>query len=100
MYLKQIRKKKGIKQKELADLLQVTQQNISAIENGVTQLNAKQIIKLCVFLECSADELLGIPPIEKTSRDIKQKYNIDLNINEIKEVKQVLDKLEKYIKGE
>lgn len=65
MLLRKIRKEKNITQKEIADLLEITQQQVSRIEKGLSDLNSKQIIKLCKYLNVSADELLEIKKIEE-----------------------------------
>lgn len=58
--LKKIRKEKQLTQQQLADLLNVSQKQVSRLEREENPLNANQIIKLCEVLNCSADYLLGI----------------------------------------
>lgn len=58
--LKKIRKEKQFTQQKIADLLNVTQKQVSRLEREINPLNSKQIIKLCEVLNCSADYLLGI----------------------------------------
>lgn len=62
--LKKIRKEKQFTQEQLADLLEVTQKQVSRLEREENPLNSKQIIKLCNALNCSADYLLGLIDIE------------------------------------
>lgn len=57
--LKEIRIKKGLLQKDIADILGVKQQAVSKYENGTHKLNQKQIIDLCLALDVTPDELLG-----------------------------------------
>lgn len=97
MKLKQIRKKKKITQQEIAKLLNITQQQVSRIENGLSDLSSKQIITLCKFLNVSADELLGLEPIDKQVNKILNLYNTNLSKKEIIEAKKTLDKIAKYV---
>lgn len=61
--LKESRKIKKLTQKQVADLLRMTQQQYSRFENGVFQLNYEQIIFLCKLLDISSDYLLGLSDI-------------------------------------
>ena len=58
--LKELRKEKGLTQKEIADKLQIKHVQISRVESGKQLLNSEQIIAICKTLNCSSDELLGI----------------------------------------
>ena len=56
--LKSIREDHDIKQRELAELLHVSQNTYSQYENGVIALTAEVLIKLADFYQCSVDYLL------------------------------------------
>jgi len=58
--LKEARKQKGLTQKDIAHVLDVSQSNVSNYEKGNYHLSSEQIIKLVTVLECSADYLLGL----------------------------------------
>ena len=58
--LKVARKFKGLTQKELADMLYMTQQQYSRFENGIFELNYDQILKICDILDISPNELFDI----------------------------------------
>ena len=58
--LKEARKYKGFTQKEVADILHMTQQQYSRFENGVFELNYRQILDLCELYEITPNELFGI----------------------------------------
>jgi HK97 family phage major capsid protein len=58
--LKDIRKKKGLTQKELADRLGVAQATISAWETGTNKPDMDTIIKLCTILQTTVDDMLSI----------------------------------------
>ena len=66
--LKEIRKQKQFTQEQLADLLKVSQAQISRIEKGENVINNEQIIKLCRALNCSADHLLGLIDINEEDK--------------------------------
>lgn len=58
--LKEARKFNGLTQKELADMLYMTQQQYSRFENGIFELNYDQILKICDILDISPNELFDI----------------------------------------
>lgn len=57
--LKEIRKAKGIKQKELAKELQISQSAISDYENGKLEPSIENLIKMANLLDCTVDKLIG-----------------------------------------
>lgn len=65
MKLKELRIKKGLTQKEIADILDITHATVSRIENEVNVMNSTQIIKLCKALDIRADQLLGLEELDK-----------------------------------
>lgn len=58
--LKEARKFKQLTQKEVAEILHMTQQQYSRFENGVFELNYDQILKLCELYEITPNELFDI----------------------------------------
>jgi len=54
------RKRKGLTQKELADIMAVTQQSIASWERSIPSIGSNVLIQLATILEVSADELLGL----------------------------------------
>lgn len=58
--LKEARKDTGKTQKEVATLLNMTQQQYSRFENGVFELNYQQIIALCKLYNITPNELFDI----------------------------------------
>ena len=58
--LKDSRKAARYTQAQIAQLLNMTQQQYSRFENGVFELNYAQLILLCKLLDISADYLLGL----------------------------------------
>ena len=61
--LKQARLDCGYTQKQVADIMLMTQQQYSRFENGVFQLNYEQIYKLCQLFDVTPNDLF--PQITK-----------------------------------
>ena len=57
--LKQARKDKGYTQKDVANILHMTQQQYSRFENGVFELNYDQIYFLCKLYDITPNELFN-----------------------------------------
>lgn len=55
--IKTARKFKGLTQKQVADIFHMTQQQYSRFENGIFELNYKQIIDICCLLDITPNEL-------------------------------------------
>lgn len=58
--LKKIRLEKKLTQKDIANLINVTDTEVRRKEQGITSLNEQQIRKLCKVLKLSADYLIGL----------------------------------------
>ena len=59
MKLHELRKARGITQKQLAEALGVTIRTITNYENGTREPNIATLITLARFFECSIDYLVG-----------------------------------------
>ena len=59
--LKELRVDRDITQKELADILNITQNTYSNYENGKTEPTHETLKKLCLFYNVSADYILELP---------------------------------------
>ena len=63
--IKQARKQKGLTQTEVAEIFHMTQQQYSRFENGIFELNYKQIIDICKLLNITPNEIFeGLVQIE------------------------------------
>lgn len=71
--LAQLRKERGITQKEMAAKLDVTQSMVSDYENGVFRIHGDLIIKIAKILRVSADELLGLGKTQGNNQTIQNK---------------------------
>ena len=69
--LANIRKEKGLSQKELAQKINVSWRILSDYERGKARLNDKIIYKIAIALNISADEILGIKGIHNKSTSLK-----------------------------
>ncbi len=58
--IKIARKYKGLTQKEMAQTFFMTQQQYSRFENGVFELNYKQILDICALLDLTPNEVFDI----------------------------------------
>ena len=55
-----LREERGLSQKVVADLLNVTRTQVSDMGNGKSGTNLDRFYRLCEFYKVSADYLLGI----------------------------------------
>lgn len=58
--IKAMREDNDMKQKEIADILQITQQQYSLYESGKRKIPIEAVAKLCKFYDVSADYILGL----------------------------------------
>ena len=57
--IKELREQKGLLQKEIANLLGISQQAVARWENGQTEPDSETLAKLAEIFNCSVDYLLG-----------------------------------------
>ncbi len=82
--IKELRTKKGMTQKDLANVLNVTAQAVSRWENNEVEPSISTINQMAELFDCSIDELFGKVKKEETKND----ENIIINIHEEKEEKK------------
>ena len=61
--LKSLREEKNLRQADLADFLEISQQAYQRYENGTSEPNGDGFIKLADFYNVSTDYLLGRTPV-------------------------------------
>lgn len=71
--LAEIRKSKKLKQMELAEMLNISQQVISNIERGVTAPDIEQLKKIADIYNISLDELVGREFLCDDTDDVERK---------------------------
>ena len=59
--LKEIREDKDIRQREVADAIGTTKQQIYAYEKGINKMSVERLKELCLYYGVSADYVLGLP---------------------------------------
>lgn len=64
--IKKIRKKLKITQKQLARYLKISQQAVSYIENGNTNVSSQRMLKICKYLNHSVVEVF--PEMDVTNK--------------------------------
>ncbi len=97
--LKELRRENGYTQEQVSKYLEITQSNLSKIENGDRNFNMTLLEKLCLLYNCSPEYLLGQTDFhEKTSIAFRSDEKVDLNVvakmNEITGFLKLLRKLE------
>ena len=76
--LKELRREKGISQKELATIMNVAQNTISNWENENRGIDSKTLAILADLLNVSVDYLLGIPSSDITVAEPKNHASNDI----------------------
>ena len=64
MNIRELRKKRGITQEELAAQIEVHENTIRLWEKGIREPRSSDIAKLCEVLNCSEAELLNSPALQ------------------------------------
>lgn len=72
--LYKIRKARGMSQKQLAEAVNASNQQISCLENGDRKMAPEWIERLSKALNCSKGELLGEEGISEEEREILDMY--------------------------
>lgn len=58
--LAEIRRERGLSQRQIAEVLDIPQQQYSRYENGKNEIPVRYIIALCQFYGITSDWLLGL----------------------------------------
>lgn len=78
--IKELRKQKGLTQKELADLLHVTSQAVSRWEMGNVEPSVDTIVSMAKIFEVTTDEIIGGPenkPKTEVITEVKEKIIVE-----------------------
>lgn len=79
--IKEIRQKKGLTQKELADKMDISEQMISYYENSVKYPSLERAIQIAIALDVSMDDLIDM---DRYISDYHEElFNIGKKDNEI-----------------
>ena len=55
--IQELRKKRGITQEELAEVIDISPHYLSALERGLYNIKLEILVKILNYLDCSADEV-------------------------------------------
>jgi len=55
--IQELRKKKGITQEKLAEVIDISPHYLSALERGLYNIKLETLVKILNYLDCSADEV-------------------------------------------
>ena len=64
--LKELRKAKGLTQRDMARQFRLTDVGYGAWERGDTEPSIDNIMRLCEFFGCTSDSLIGLAPPKAT----------------------------------
>ncbi len=83
--IRELREQKNISQKQIADIMHISQSSISEYESGNQQPPLDMIVKLADFFDVSIDYLLGRTDIKISINKLEQKLRTksgDVSIND------------------
>lgn len=63
--LKELRKARGLTQRDMARQFRLSDVGYGAWERGDTEPSIENVIRLCQFFGCTADSLIGLAPPSK-----------------------------------
>ncbi len=76
--LKELREKKGLSQKKLAEQLNINQQRIANYENNIREPNYEMLLKICNFFEVSPNYLLDLSSLKIANSNFLVSHTDDL----------------------
>ncbi len=83
--LKNLRKELGLTQKEIADILHISQQTYRDYENCKTEPTGETLIAIANYFEVTVDELLGRDELTPTERAAGFSETRKMNVTPIEE---------------
>ena len=91
--IQQLRKKKGVTQEQLSEIIEISPHYLSALERGIYNIKLETLVKILNYLDCSADEVF-CDVVNKsyaiTSNRLSEKLD-SLPIEEQKKILNVVD---------
>lgn len=89
--LKELRAEKKLKQSDLAKLLNLSPSAISNYEQGIREMDAEAIYKLCDIFDCTADYILGISDLRKPEISVEEQELIAAWRKAPQEIRAIID---------
>lgn len=74
--IKDLREDRDLFQKDISNILNITQRNYSYLETGKSDIPTDVLIKLSMFYNVSVDYILGITDIQKPYPRTKRKDRV------------------------
>ena len=74
--IKDLREDRDLFQKDISNILNITQRNYSYLETGKSDIPTDVLIKLAMFYNTSIDYILGITDIQKPYPRTKRKDRV------------------------
>ena len=88
--IKELRLSRHLTQRELGDIISVTQQNISKYENNVIEVPVDVLIKIAQYFNVTTDYILGIT---ETKRNLERQVIVNKAIDEYFEYVEIFKTL-------
>lgn len=80
-----LRKKNGMSQEDLANLLNVSRQSVSKWESNNTYPETDKIVQICNIFNCSMDDLINESVTDITEVERKEKNNLNIALDSLLE---------------
>ena len=87
--IQEYRKKKGITQDELAEIIDISPHYLSALERGVYNIKLSTLVKILNSLDCSADEVF-CDVVDKSCAVTTSRLSEKLSTLPVEEQKKIL----------
>lgn len=98
--IRELRLERGMKQSDLAEMLNVSRTAISNYEVEIREIDAPTIRTLCGIFDCTADYLLGISDLRTPEISVEEQELIAAWRRTPKEIRNIIDAaLAPYRKG-
>lgn len=99
--LKWLRERNGLSQKQMSEILEISQPYYFKFEKGIGQPNLETLAKLPAILNESLDFLLGLTDYDKETQEVYNSYRdklreIDFHVKRIKRAEERLRDLDEY----
>lgn len=96
--IQEIRKKKGLTQEQLSELIDVSPHHLSALERGVYGIKLQTLVNILNCLECSADEVF-CDVVHKSSSATINRLSKELEALPLEEQRKILAVVDTMIAG-
>lgn len=96
--IQEIRKKKGLTQEQLSELIDVSPHHLSALERGVYGIKMQTLVNILNCLECSADEVF-CDVVHKSSFATINRLSKELESLPLEEQRKILAVVDTMIDG-